>query len=120
MYTIYKSNKSYISPYSVSCRKVINGVKVFAMHQDTDHSPIKHTPSRFMLQAANGAGNAISLHLAIRAFWKPSHLSGNFRHETPDAYAAYRTCIWSGSVDCTGVVKYESSVLYTFVFISLE
>ena len=73
-----------------------------------------------MLQAANGTGSAISLRLAIHAFWKPSHLSGNFRHETPDAYAAYRTWIWSGSVDCTCVVKYESNVLYTFLFYFLR
>jgi hypothetical protein len=44
-----------------------------------------------MLEAANGTGSGVSFRLAIPAFWKRSNLSGNIRHETPAAYAAYRT-----------------------------
>ena len=91
---IYIYHIIYKSAYHlmlVSCCIVTNGVKTLAMHQHTNHRPVKLTPPRFMLQAADGTGSAMSLRLAIPAFWKPSHMSGNFRHETPDAYAAYRT-----------------------------
>lgn len=106
---------------SVPSLKVTNGMNGFFMpERHRSLSLWVHCIAFHMLEASNGTGSAISHRLAIPAFWKPSHLSASIRRETPDAYAAYRTWVWSGSVDCTGVLRYDSNVSGTFRFISLE
>jgi hypothetical protein len=102
-----------------SCTKLRTEWK-FSSCMRTNHRIRKLTASRFVAggckwdrESINSSGNSRLLE-TITSEWC------NIRHETPDAYAAYQTWMWNGSLDCTGVVKYESHVSYTFLFISLE
>jgi hypothetical protein len=87
---IYKIHLKYHLK-SMSCSQVTNGMKVFVMHQDTHHRLCKLAASRFVAGGCKWDRKSINSSGNSRLLETVTSECSNIRHETPDAYSAYRT-----------------------------